>query len=528
MARIMLVNSPIRTSEPPKHIPYGLAILAALADSTGHEVGILDVNAFRLNRELIRRDLKAEAADKPLDLIGVSGLVTTYGFQKEIIPWLRRDHPGAVIVAGGGCASSIPGEMLEWIPELDMVCIGEGEKTFMEILDHLEDRDFSKVKGIWYREDLEDWPRPSKKHARKVEKKAKEMVAARRRGEVGVVKNPIRPLMSEEELDQLPYPAWELLPMEEVYFKNSPLALSAEALAAKRRIDLISERGCPYSCTFCFHNYMGGDRLPDGSRLKPLVRYQSARYAVGLIKYARIKMGIDFVSILDENFLANRKRALEFCDLMEEEELVGVVKWGCLGGPQTVDPELLARLREAGCTYISFGFESADPRRLKEIKKPHTVEQMSNALRWTIKSGINPITTFMVGYPEEDLVSIYETARFWVKNGIECVPFFITPYPGTELFKKHREAILRQHGGDMERFVLALGDATKLVANLTRFSDPEILGLRDLMVSHDLERIRRFAAKRGVELEEESLRLESMVSTSSAEGSMGEIGEMET
>jgi len=244
-----------------------------------------------------------------------------------------------------------------------------------------------------------------------------------------------------------------------------------------------------------------------------------------MIEYARKKYAIDFVSFLDENFLANKKRALEICDLLEERDLVDVIKWGCLGGPQTVDAELLGRLKECGCTYISFGFESADPRRLKEIRKPHTVEHMERALNLTLKAGINPIATFMIGYPNEDLQSIYRTTKFWVKHGIQCVPFFITPYPATELFEKYKEKILAQYDGDYEKFVLALGDATKFTVNLTKFSDPEILGLRDLMVAHDLKRIREFAKSKGVEIEdEEEVEIPSEVEPMYfREGSMGEL-----
>ncbi len=503
MTRIIFINSPVLLQEPARHLPYGVGILSALAAEARFEVGILDANAFRLNQELIRRYLKAEDSDKPIDIIGISGLITTYGFQKEIIPWIRKELPDTLIVAGGGCASSIPREMLEWVPELDMVCVGEGEKTFIEILNHLEDRDFSRVKGIYYKSDLQDRSGPNHKHHKKMERRTRQMMTARARGEVEIIKNPPRPLMTEKELNSLPYPAWNLLPMEEVYFPNSPLELGSEALQCKRRLDVISERGCPYQCTFCHHNYMGGDLLPDGTRLEPFVRWQSARYVVDMIKYARIKMGIDFVSFLDENFLANKERALEICRLLEEEDLVGVVKWGCLGEPRTIDAELLGRLKETGCTYISYGFESANKGILREIRKPHTVDQMQKALDMTVKAGINPITAFMVGYAGETLESIYDTVKFWVRNDIQCVPFFITPYPATELFERNKEKILSQYDGDYQKFVEALGDPYKYIVNLTQFSVPEILGLRDLMVIQDLKRIREYANSQGVEIKDE-------------------------
>ena len=542
MARIALINSPIRVREPPKHIPYGLAILAHRADLLGHEVVLVDCNAHReYMRDSIREELKKENKDRPYSLIGITGLVTTYGFQKEMVPWLRRDFPGALLVAGGGCASSIPSEMMRWIPELDMVCVGEGENTFLDILDHLEDREFGGVQGIMYREDIPRLPPPTTARKRKHEAKVKKMVEDRSLGKQGsaVRETPLRPLLTEDELNKLPYPAWHLLDMEEVYFPNSPLNLSLAAQLARRRIDVISERGCPMQCTFCFHGRMGGDTIPGKDRLKPMVRWQSAKYVVDMIKYARLKMAIDFVSFLDENFLANKKRAFEICDRLEKEDLVGVVQWGVLGHANTADLELFARLRECGCTYISYGFESADQGMLDAMKKMQKVEQTQRALDLTLKAKLNPLATYMVGMPGETVESLYNTTRFWVRNDILCGPFFVTPYPSTALFEENRRLILdqviavnqkemeedilrwfRDHGSPTdlpspqlidevrddrayETFVLSLGDATKFTVNLTSFTDPELLGLRDLMVSHDLRRLRLFALTKGITLPED-------------------------
>lgn len=465
------MNAPIREIDPPRHIPYGLAILAQLIDRAGHKVAIIDMNAYRPDRDIFLEELKGIEKEGHIDVFGISGLVTTYGAQKDLLPHIRRLLPNSLIVAGGGCATSIPKEMLEWNPEIDVVCVGEGERTFMELLNLIvmegsswyNPHSLRLLKGIMYREGK------------------------------NIVETEPRPLLTEDELNELPYPAWSMLPMEEIYFKNSPLALSLESLTCKRRIDLITERGCPMSCTYCFHGGMGGDMNDDGTRVKPFVRWQSAEYVVDMIKYARIKLGIDFVSFLDENFLANKKRALEICDRLEDEELVGVVKWGCLGHVNTADSELFTRLRECDCTYISYGPESDDQRMLDYICKSQTVEQSAKALKLTLEANINPIMTYMIGYPIEDMQSIYNTANFWVRNGIICNPFFITAYPHTKLFKDFKEEILKEFDGSMEKYVLELGDATRLVHNFTKFSDPELLGVRQLMNMHDLKRIKKFA-----------------------------------
>jgi len=182
------------------------------------------------------------------------------------------------------------------------------------------------------------------------------------------------------------------------------------------------------------------------------------------------------------------------------------------------------------------------------MKKSQKVEQMQKALETTIKSKITPVATFMIGLPGETLESLYSTTRFWVKNDIICKPFFVTPYPHTPLFGENRKVILEQYDayewlggpetmkdidedlkrfkdeedGAYERFVLALGDATKFTVNLTGFSDPELIGLRELMATHDLKRLRLFAKTKGVDLpvpvSEEAENIPEF-----EEGSMGEI-----
>ena len=276
MAKTCLINSPIRISSPPYHVPLGLAQLCALADQAGHEVALVDANLFRfMSNDVIRRDIKEGEQSMPqkhFDLIGLSGLVTTYQFQRDLLPLIKKDHPEALTISGGGCASSIPNEMMAWMPDLDLLCIGEGEKTFMEILKHLDDEnyDFSDVKGVYWREDLlkypKDWYRKGK--TKKAETKIKQMLADRReKPSEGIVKNPPRPLMTEEELNELPYPAFKFLQLNPMatplgyygYFMYSSLPLGKMALASGKRLSIITSRGCPYNC-FPFDTDVAIDR----------------------------------------------------------------------------------------------------------------------------------------------------------------------------------------------------------------------------------------------------------------------------
>lgn len=471
--KVLFVNPPIRVQEPAKHIPYGLSILAALTDELGHQVAFIDLNAERVGVDGLRQTLKLDR----FDVVAIGGLITQYKYIKEILPVIKEKQPQALIVAGGGFFTSMPKWMMKHLP-IDVGVIGEGEKTWVEVLDHVDDQRWKRVKGIIYR---------------------------KRSGKI--IRNPPRLLMTEKELDELPYPAWDLLPLN-VYFANSKLPLSVEAMTCNRRLDVISERGCPFECIFCTHLGMSQrdiNRIYRCNRKGPAIRFQSPEYVVEMIKYMRLKYQVDFISFLDENLTSRPKRCFELCDLLEEEDLVGLIKFGCLGHVATVSYQLLQRLRDVGFTYISYGGESADQRMLDSIKKRQTPEQMQAALDATVKAEMNPIMTFMCMYPDEDIDSILATVNFWIRNQAHIEPFFITPYPATELYEKYKNVILKQYDGDMDAFLLELDDATKLVANLSKnFNDVEALGLRQLMIQHDVKRIKRFADLKGLKYGEKT------------------------
>ena len=468
--RIALINPPIRINEPPRHPPYGLALLGSLADLEGYEVLILDCQAFRLHHEVVRAELRGEA---PLDVIGVGGFIPSYRYVKFLLPFLRKDHPDALLVSGGGAVTSLQEDMMRWVPEIDVGVVGEGERTFMELLEHTGDRDFSGVKGVLYREDGE------------------------------IVRTPPRPLMTEEELNELPYPKFDLLPLEEVYWKFSGVAFSPEALTSKRRLPLLSSRGCPFVCKFCLELMTGESRTNYSFEQGPKIRFHSADYVVDMIKWMRLRYATDFVNFLDECFTADKERATEICHRLEDEGLSDVVKWGCTAHPSHVDPELLKTLRDGGCTYLDLGFESADDRILKEVRKGTTVERNRQVLRWCLEARVQPITNFIYGFPGTDIQSVYNDARFWRDNGILVRPFWLGVYPKTSYWEEYKERILEQFDGDYEKFVEACEkDTDSILCNITSLDTPTLIGLREMAITHDLKGIKKLAELKGVKLDE--------------------------
>lgn len=486
MAKVLFVNPVIREEDMPKHVPYGLALLAAIVDKEGHKVQVYDANAWRLtDRELC----DAIAADR-WDVIATGGITTAYGYIKKMVRYAKQHAPQALVVAGGGFLTSMPREIMQFLPEVDIGVVGEGVITFPEILRKIDsgERDWSKVSGVAYRD-----------------------------GDGRIHLTPQRSLISMKELDRLPFPAWEMFPVD-IYWRNSSLLYSEEAFTSRRRLDINASYGCSLICRFCFHLGISGDlKYQDGVEGRDVeftydrnIRWHSARYVVDLVKYARDKFGVDFILFLDENLMTMNSYSRwqwlpEIADLWIKEGLQPQcrrdgkphdpkhcrgVHWGGTSHATLIRPDLLGKLYESGCSQLLYGYESFSDRILKNLGKGTTAALNEKSLKMTIEAGIRPIPNQIIGFPDEFFDSIRDNVHAWKRMGIKAVPFFATPYPGSEWYYTYKDRILAQYDGDLEAFLLDLGDATKITAVISEnFNGVELLGLRELMVNHDLKHI---------------------------------------
>jgi hypothetical protein len=99
----------------------------------------------------------------------------------------------------------------------------------------------------------------------------------------------------------------------------------------------------------------------------------------------------------------------------------------------------------------------------------------------------------MMGFPDEDFDSLRDNVLAWNRLGLQVKPFFATPYPGTEWYQQYKNRILEQYDGDLEAFILDVGDATRVTAVISKkFNAVELYGLRELMVLRDLKRLARY------------------------------------
>jgi len=488
--KILLINPVIKAEDKPRHFPCGIGLLAAIAKRNKFLVQVFDANAWRPNDEQLMNVFKADS----WDVVAIGGLVTTYGYIKKCIQFASEFSPLSKIIAGGGFISAIPSEIMGLLPEIDIGVIGEGVASFPEVLERISggENDFNDVPGIIWRD---------------------------KNRQVRI--NQERPLL--ENLDSLPFPAYELFPLE-IYFKNSSILMSEEAMQAKRRIPMLASFGCPFKCKFCFHLGMGGEiEINDNHvgvnfKKKPVIRNFSPEYLIEHIKFVRKKYGIDFISFFDENFVfldkfTGGKWTDKFFDLWDKQGFgpdcvkknvrhtnnnCKGIHWGATAHATLVSPGLLKKMRLRGCVYLDYGLESFDDRILRSIGKGANAKANEEAIKWSIEAGIRPIPNQIIGFPDEDFSSIKANVLAWQRLGIKSSPFFATPYPGSEWFYEYKDKILAQYNHKLEDFLLSLGEATRISAVISRnFNAVELLGLRDLMVNHDLKRIEEYEKTKG-------------------------------
>ena len=514
--KVLFVVPEIRLDGYPTSFPFWAGILASIVMKKHGEVAILDLNALRMNfggHQVPKQVIIQEINSEKWDIVGIGGLTTTYARIKELASLIRKHSPNSLFVGGGGWSTYNPDEILNLVPELDLLVIGEGEETFSELYDEVNaaTNDFEKVNGLCIRD-----------------------------GKNFKFTGP-RALI--DELNTIPYPAYDLFETE-IYFRfSSAMPYSVEAVNSKRRASVVWERGCPRGCTFCSHNGMSridlqniygeGDRA-EGEKLVRVsdkkndtfqlpARWPTPEYAIDNIKLLKEKFDVDFITIVDENMTSNLKWTKEFCKLFLDEGLIETMKWGTLGDAPSVatKPELLKIMRDSGCSYISFGFESASDKVLKEdIQKGQTRAHLQKTVDTIKEVGMTPITTFMIGNPHEDINDLLETLDFWIQNNVTIDPFICTPYVGSPIFYDNKDFILQQYDPKLkliddgkytlsndilkkmkldalDKFMKDCGDALQYTATVSQyFKIPELFALKQFMYKHDYKRMLEWAHQR--------------------------------
>ncbi|MCK5011441.1 MAG: radical SAM protein, partial [Deltaproteobacteria bacterium] len=353
---LLLINPPITLEERygsfasvgSQAPPLGLCYLAASVRKCGYSVQIIDAPALDMD---ITRTM-ADIANIDAGLIGLTASTVSIYRASELAKAIKGSGVKAPIMIGGPHISSLPQETLQEFKEFYLGVINEGEFTVPEIISsYKEGRNLPDIAGIVYREGEE------------------------------VVLSP--PRKNIEDLDTIPYPAWDLLPYLPKYYKPSPhmyLRLPSSSL--------MSSRGCNGTCTFCARPFMGEK-----------YRAHSAEYTLGMIERLVKDYGIKDIMFYDDNFLLDKKRVQTICEELLKKNYK--ISWSCLARPEISSDNLFDLIKKAGCWQIAYGIESADQTILNMIKKRVTLERVSEVIKKTNEAGIHSRGYFMIGCPGE-------------------------------------------------------------------------------------------------------------------------------
>ena len=415
--RVCLINppriQPKAWGKPSVYQPMDLAYVAAVLEKT-HEIQVIDVPnegweiLVEMEGAMYRQGLKNEVVAERIKSFKPELVVMSIPFSG----WARAAFQVAATVKGvdkdikvalfGLHASARPNECLKQ-ENVDFVVIGEPELTVLELANTLANEKevkLSQIKGIGFIEN----------------------------GKVTIT--PPRPFI--EDLDTLPFPARHLLPMKQFFEAAKKIPISGNL--KKPSIRMLTSRGCPQNCIFCSNNIVMGHKW----------RGRSAENVVAEIEQIVNTYGVRQIDFLDDNIAFNRKRLETICNLLIEKRLR--IEWCTPNGVRadSLDAELLAKMRAAGCKKILVAPESGVQRIVDDvIKKKQSLKRVEEVVSAAHKFGIKVGCFFILGMIGETKQDMKETIKFAQKLrqlGAEYFYFsYATPLYGTELYRQAKE-----------------------------------------------------------------------------------------
>ncbi len=406
--RILLINPPQTfypgSDLPAGNLPLGLMYIAAVLQKANYKVEILDAfmagDDFQENGETVTFGLSFDKiaqeirARKP-DIVGIAGPFTSQMDNSiKTSNVVKEVNPQILTVIGGPHVTLVPKDFLEETKTVDIAVAGEGEYTLLEIAQYFEgQKQLSAIKGIAYRQNGK------------------------------VVVNERRQFI--DNLDELPYPAYELVAMEQYL---SPQKIGYRSFQ-NRAISMITSRGCPFNCCFCaVHLHMGQG-----------FRANSADYVLDHIRHVVDKYKVKNIFFEDDNLTLDLKRFEAICDGIIERKIK--IGWETPNGVRAdcLNLELLRKMKQSGCKSVFVGVESGDQQILdkvvcKSLDLNRVVEFAKNARKIGLKTG----AFYIIGFPGETKENMQRTVDFALelkrKYDVGMHLFVATPSYGTRLY----------------------------------------------------------------------------------------------
>lgn len=361
MGKICLVR-PLLSATDFNGYPLNLLILASALRNAGHEVEICDYDFLKETDDswtqpgFARRAAEDVLARNP-DFVGITSMCSNYVLALDLAEELKALSPSTHITFGGPHVSLCARETLDRHHYVDTAVIGEGEVTYASLIECLEKHgDLSDVAGIAFRHD------------------GRAEVTAR------------RPLLTD--LNMSPRPAYDLVDIP-----------AYAAAAQSNYLELYAGSGCPFRCTFCSTSIVWERqyRTMSAERIVTEMQELSARY------------GATAFNLIHDNLTTNKSFIKEIADLILEKGLK--IRWGFSSRIDTIDLETIRLVAEAGCDYVFFGVETGSDKIQATMKKRLKLSRIGETLDQCVNHGIAPTTSFILGFPDEELEDVVSTIR---------------------------------------------------------------------------------------------------------------------
>ena len=377
--------------------PYWCASIASFIREKGYTVKIIDADAENLSpEETVDKIIKENPVLVNIVVMGTNPSASSTPKMttvREILNNLKGKNRNIKVILSGLHPSSLPERTLRE-EKTDYVCQGEGFLTTLSLLKCLKESkniEGEKIKGLWY-------------------KKGEEIING---GYEEIMMN----------IDTLPLPAWDLLPMGKYRAHNWHCFENIDKRGNYAAI--YTSFGCPFNCSYCNIKAIYSNR--------PGIRYKSPERVIEEIDELVKNYNIKNLKIADELFVINKERVNKICDLIIERGYkLNIWAYARI---DTVDEEILKKLKKAGVNWLCYGIESASKRVREGVSKKINQEKIETVIEMTKKAGINIMGNFIFGLPDDDYETMRETLEMAKRLKCEYVNFYVAmAYPGSELY----------------------------------------------------------------------------------------------
>jgi anaerobic magnesium-protoporphyrin IX monomethyl ester cyclase len=364
--------------------PLNLMYLASSLEKESYNVKIVDDDLLQMGYEKV-----SELAGKlNPQLVGVTATTSTIKSALKYVELIKNILPNSLTVIGGPHTTFMPSETLKSSKHLDVVVMGEGEETMVDLANHSTEniRDLDEVKGIFYRDLMTENLKATQK----------------------------RPLI--KDLDALPFPARHLVPFD------------SYGASKEQTGGIITSRGCVYNCNYCSSSLIMGKKF----------RSRSPVNVVDEIEELINNYQIRDIGFMDDTFMLNKRRVNDIANEIKARDLD--LSFVASSRVDSVDQNLLKNLKNSGLKTIYYGVESGSQRILDLMKKGITLKQAEDAVKSAKNVDLEVLTSFILGYPGETEEDMNKSIKFSTKLDSDyCQYSILTPFPGTPIYNELKE-----------------------------------------------------------------------------------------